>query len=81
MAVVLVVLMSVSAHPVLKLDLSLRQEEKLIPGPQNITQKTAVVVFLIWMWVSIVVLLYVLRLKVKELDRLERLGFFKDPDE
>jgi len=46
------------------------EPEKIIPGPQNIKERTAIFVFLGWMWVSIAVLIYVLQLKIKETDRL-----------
>jgi hypothetical protein len=46
------------------------EPEKIVPGPQNIKERTAIYVFLGWMWVSIAVLVYVLRLKIKEADRL-----------
>jgi hypothetical protein len=46
------------------------EPEKIIPGPQNIKERTAIFVFLGWMWVSIAVLVYILRLKIKETDRL-----------
>jgi hypothetical protein len=46
------------------------EPEKIVPGPQNIKERTAIYVFLGWMWVSIAVLVYVLRLKIKETDRL-----------
>jgi predicted secreted protein len=43
--------------------------EALQPRPQNIKEKSAIIVFLVWMWLGIAVLLYVLRLKVREVDR------------
>jgi hypothetical protein len=52
------------------------EEEKLIPSPKNIKEGTAIYVFLGWMWLSIFVLIYILRLKIKEVDRLFRLKFF-----
>jgi len=50
--------------------------EKIIPGPQNIKESTAIYVFLGWLWISIGVLIYVLRLKIKEADRLHAIKFF-----
>ncbi|MDH7513596.1 MAG: hypothetical protein QHH14_11680 [Clostridiales bacterium] len=55
------------------------QPEKIVAGPQNIKEKTATYVFLGWMWISIGVLVYVLRLKIKEVDRLHAIKFFS-PD-
>jgi len=47
--------------------------EDIVPGPKDIRERSAVIVFLFWMWFSIAVLLYVLRLKVREVDRLSSL--------
>jgi hypothetical protein len=55
------------------------QPEKIIVGPRNIKEGTAIYVFLGWLWVSIGVLIYILRLKIKEADRLYAIRFFK-PD-
>lgn len=52
------------------------QPEKIIPGPQNIKESTAIYVFLGWLWISIGVLIYILRLKIKEADRLHAIKFF-----
>jgi cytochrome b6 len=46
------------------------QPVNIVPAPQNIRESTAIYVFLGWMWVSIGVLIYLLRLKIKEIDRL-----------
>jgi hypothetical protein len=53
-----------------------KQPEKIIPAPQNIKESAAIYVFLGWMWLSIVVLIYFLRLKIKEADRLYMIRFF-----
>jgi hypothetical protein len=52
------------------------QPEKIVPGPKNIKESAAVYVFLGWLWVSIGILIYVLRLKIKEADRLHAVKFF-----
>jgi hypothetical protein len=52
------------------------QPEKIVGAPGNIKQRTAVYVFLGWMWGSIAVLVYFLRLKIKEADRLYYAGYF-----
>jgi hypothetical protein len=52
------------------------EPEKIVPGPQNIKERTAILVFLGWMWVSIAVLVYILRLKIKETDRLYFARYF-----
>ncbi len=55
------------------------QPEKLVAGPQNIKEKTAIYVFLAWLWLSIGILVYILRLKIKEADRLHAIKFL-NPD-
>lgn len=52
------------------------EPEKIVGAPRDIKQKTAILVFVAWIWVSILVLVYFLRLKIKEADRLYRLRFF-----
>ena len=52
------------------------QSEKSVAAPQNIKEASRIYVFLGWMWVSIVVLIYFLRLKIREADRLYRIKFF-----
>ena len=50
--------------------------EKIVGAPQDVKQKMGIWVFVGWMWISIVVLVYFLRLKIKEADRLYSLRFF-----
>jgi Na+/H+ antiporter NhaC len=50
-------------------------QEKIIPSPKNIKEQTGIYVFLAWMWIAIVVLIYILRLKIREVDRLLKLRF------
>ena len=50
--------------------------ETIVPGPTDIKQTTAIYVFLGWIWLSIGILIFFLRLKIKEVDRLHDLGFF-----
>jgi hypothetical protein len=52
------------------------EPEKIIGAPQDIKQNTGILVFVAWMWISVFVLIYFLRLKIKEADRLYRLRFF-----
>lgn len=49
---------------------------EIVPGPLDIKESTAIFVFLGWAWLSILVLVYLLRLKIKELDRLYQVRFF-----
>ena len=50
--------------------------EVIVPAPTDIKQTTAIYVFLGWIWLSIVILIFFLRLKIKEVDRLHGLGYF-----
>ena len=52
-------------------------QEKIIPSPQNIKESTGIYVFVAWMWIAILVLVYVLRLKIREVDRLLKLRFLR----
>ena len=50
--------------------------EKIVGAPQNIKQKTGIWVFVVWIWISVFVIIYFLRLKIKEVDRLYQLKYF-----
>jgi quinol-cytochrome oxidoreductase complex cytochrome b subunit len=52
------------------------QPESVVPAPANIRESTAIYVFIGWMWLSIGVLVYLLRLKIKETDRLHFSRYF-----
>ncbi len=49
---------------------------EIIGAPRNITEHIAIYVFLGWLWLSILVLIYLLRLKIKESDRLNNFEYF-----
>jgi len=53
-------------------------QEKIIAGPQNITESTGIYVFIAWMWLAIFVLIYILVLKIKEEDRLLEIRFISE---
>jgi len=53
--------------------------EKIVPAFKNIKEQTAAYVFVGWIWVSIIVLIYILGNKIKELDRLAGAKFFDSP--
>lgn len=57
------------------------EEGKIIPSPTNIKEGTAIYVFLGWAWLSILVLVFILRAKIKEVDRLYRIKFFSEKKE
>lgn len=50
-------------------------QDKISPGPQNIKESTGICVFIAWMWLAIFVLIYLVRLKIKEVDRLFEIRF------
>jgi len=58
-----------------------QESERIIASPQNIKEETGIFVFVGWMWLSIFVLVFFLRLKIREADRLFRLKFFSDEEE
>ncbi len=58
---------------------SAKGEEKVRPAFKNIKDETATYVFLGWIWASIFVLIYFLRQKIKEVDRLYKSRFFNPP--
>ncbi len=49
--------------------------ETIHPGPQNLKEKWAIGVFLAWMWFSIAVFVYLIRLQIREADRITELGY------
>jgi hypothetical protein len=51
-------------------------QEEIIPAPKDIKEAVGIYVFLGWIWISIFVLVYILRQKIKETDRIYRLKFF-----
>lgn len=54
------------------------EQGKIIPSPKNIKESTAIYVFIGWVWLSIVVLIFILRAKIKEVDRLYHIKFFSE---
>jgi len=56
-----------------------QEPEKTHPGPQNIEEKTTILVFIVWLWISIIILGIFLRLKIIEVDRLFHQKYFNSP--
>jgi hypothetical protein len=54
-----------------------KRTEPLFPAYQTPREKTAVIVFYVWLWLSIGVLLYFLRWWVQEADRVYRAKFYE----
>jgi cytochrome b6 len=52
------------------------EADKIVGAPQNIRESTGIFVFLGAIWLSIVVLIYLLSLKIRETDRLLGTGYF-----
>lgn len=52
------------------------EKERIVPSPKNIKESTDIYVFVGWIWLAVCVLVFFLRLKIKEVDRLYRLGYF-----
>lgn len=52
------------------------EPDKIVGTPQDAKQQMGIWVFVGWMWISVIVLIWVLRLKIKEVDRLYGLRFF-----
>ncbi|MFC2169568.1 hypothetical protein ACFLRM_03230 [Acidobacteriota bacterium] len=50
--------------------------EKISAAPSGIKEAMGIYFFIAWMWLSIFILVYILRLKIKEADRLFKLKFF-----
>ena len=55
-----------------------KASEKIIPGPQDIKESTGMYVFIAWLWLAILVLIFFLRLKIKEVDRLLEIRFLSE---
>jgi len=53
-----------------------KEQEKIVPSPKDIKESTGISVFVGWIWLAVFVLVFFLRLKIKEVDRLYRLGYF-----
>ncbi len=53
-------------------------QDRITPGPQNIKESAGIFVFVAWMWLAIFVLVYILRLKVKEVDRLLEIRYLSE---
>ncbi len=55
-----------------------KEKEKIVPSPKNIKESTGIYVFVGWIWLAVFILVFFLRLKIKEVDRLYRLGYFSN---
>jgi hypothetical protein len=51
---------------------------KIRPAPKNITEQVEICVFLAWIWGMILLLIFVLRHKIKEMDRLYEIRYFSN---
>ena len=57
-----------------------KRTETIVPAFSGIKEQTAVYVFYGWLWLSIVVLIYFLRLWVKESDRVYHAKYYEPED-
>jgi hypothetical protein len=51
--------------------------ETIQPAPKNIKERSAVYVFLVWLWLIIGSLIYVFALKIREADRIFSLHYYQ----
>ena len=56
-------------------------QEEIKPAPKDIQEAVGIYLFLGWIWISIFVLIFILRQKIKETDRIYRLKFFSSDKE
>ncbi len=52
-------------------------EEEIHAGPKDIKEEIGTYVFLGWLWLSIFVMIYLLRQKIREIDRLHSYKYFE----
>jgi len=57
-----------------------KRTEEIVPAYSDIKQRSAVIVFYVWLWLSIAVLAYFLRLWIKEADRVYKAKYY-EPEE
>jgi hypothetical protein len=50
--------------------------DKITSGPKNIIESVGIYIFLGWMWLSILIFILFLKLKVNEADRLHHLKYY-----
>lgn len=50
--------------------------QEVVPGPRTPKERMGVYVFMAWLWASIIVLIFILRAKVREADRLFEARYF-----
>ena len=53
--------------------------EIIHPAFASLKEKTAVLVFLAWLWIIVGILVWLLRMKIREADRVHALRFYPDP--
>ena len=50
--------------------------EIIVPGPRNIRERIGIFVFVAWLWAAIVILVFILRLEIREADRVHKLKLY-----
>ena len=54
--------------------------EAVVPGPKDIRELWAIRVFMVFLWLAIIILLYILRWKIQESDRVYHAKFYAHKD-
>ena len=54
--------------------------EAIVPGPKDLRERWAIPVFLVLLWLAIITLLYILRWKIQESDRVYYAKFYAHKD-
>jgi hypothetical protein len=57
-----------------------KRTELVVPAYSDIRQRSAVIVFYVWLWFSIAILIYFLRQWIKEADRVYKAKYY-EPEE
>ena len=69
-----------AAKPATKPAVKKARTESIVPGPKDIRERYAIPVFLVLLWLAIITLLYILRWKIQESDRVYYAKFYAHKD-
>jgi hypothetical protein len=69
-----------AAKPAAKPAIKKARTEAIVPGPKDIRERYAIPVFLVLLWLAIITLLYILRWKIQESDRVYYAKFYAHKD-
>lgn len=68
------------AKPATKPAVKKARTEAIVPGPKDLRERWAIPVFLVLLWLAIITLLYILRWKIQESDRVYYAKFYAHKD-